>query len=107
MTANTISRIIVRLWRWSSTGNAAGRPNSCPVCQQRAVGRIVNINAEHIVMRSPNSGTPQIGVCDDISLRITVATERREQSIRRVEAPRPQFRRQHYLSKVFRRFQHR
>jgi Transposase domain (DUF772) len=54
-------------------------------------------NAEHIVMRSPNSGTPQIGLCDDISLRITMATERRDQCIRRLEAPRPQFRRQHCL----------
>jgi hypothetical protein len=24
------------------------------------------LNAEHIVMRSPNSGTPQIGLFDDI-----------------------------------------
>jgi hypothetical protein len=55
------------------------------------------LNAEHIVMRSPNCGTPQIGLCDDISLRITMATERRDQCIRRLEAPRPQFRRQHCL----------
>jgi hypothetical protein len=55
------------------------------------------LNAEHIVMRSPNSGTPQIGLCEDISLRITMATERRDQCIRRLEAPRPQFRRQHCL----------
>src|SRR4029077_19413027 len=54
-------------------------------------------NAEHIVMRSPNSGTPQIGLYDDISLRITMATERRDQCIRRLEAPRPQFQRQHCL----------
>jgi Transposase domain (DUF772) len=93
-------------------------------------------NAQHIVMRSPSSGTPQIGLCNDISLRITVATQRREQRVRRLESPRPQFRRQHCLqgfqlhrwispcvnlrrlhvcvtepqrnlSKVFRRFQHR
>jgi hypothetical protein len=55
------------------------------------------LNAEHIVMRSPNCGTPQIGLRDDISLRITMATERRDQCIRRLEAPRPQFRRQHCL----------
>jgi hypothetical protein len=101
----------------------------------RAAARKMS-NAEHIVMRSPNSGTPPFGLCNDISLRITVATERREQRIRRLEAPRPQFRRQHCLqgfqlhrwispcvnlrrlhvcvtepqrnlSKVFRRFQHR
>jgi hypothetical protein len=41
----------------------------------RAAARNI-LNAEHIVMRSPNSGTPQIGLCDDISLRITMATER-------------------------------
>jgi Transposase domain (DUF772) len=101
----------------------------------RAAARKMS-NAEHIVMRSPECGTPQLGPCNDISLRITVATERREQRIRRLEAARPQFRRQHrlqsfqlhrwispcinlrrlhvcmtepqrHLSKVFRRFQHR
>jgi hypothetical protein len=30
MIANTISRVIVHLSRWSSSGNAAARPNSCP-----------------------------------------------------------------------------
>ena len=30
MIANTISRIIVRGLHWSSTGNAAARPESCP-----------------------------------------------------------------------------
>jgi hypothetical protein len=62
----------------------------------RAAARKI-LNTEHIVMRSPNSGTPQICLCDDISLRITMATERRDQCIRRLEAPRPQLRRQHCL----------
>jgi hypothetical protein len=62
----------------------------------RAAARKMS-NAEHIVMRSPNSGTPQIALCNDISLRITIAIERREQRIRRLEAPRPQVRRQHRL----------
>jgi hypothetical protein len=30
MIANTISRIIMRVSRWSSTGNAAARPDRCP-----------------------------------------------------------------------------
>ena len=30
MSANTISRIIVSVSRWSSTGNPAARPDSCP-----------------------------------------------------------------------------
>jgi hypothetical protein len=30
MIANTISRIIARVLRWSSTGNAAARPDRCP-----------------------------------------------------------------------------
>jgi hypothetical protein len=30
MIANTVSRIIVRVLRWSSTGNAAARPERCP-----------------------------------------------------------------------------
>ena len=30
MIASTISRIIVRVSRWSSTGNPAARPDSCP-----------------------------------------------------------------------------
>jgi hypothetical protein len=30
MIASTISRIIARVSRWSSTGNAAARPDRCP-----------------------------------------------------------------------------
>jgi hypothetical protein len=30
MIASTISRIIARVWHWSSTGNAAARPDRSP-----------------------------------------------------------------------------
>jgi hypothetical protein len=57
MIANTISRIITRVLRWSSTGNAAARPESRPASQVT-----LQVSPKHSVRAALSNPSTRSGV---------------------------------------------
>ena len=66
MIANTISRIIVRVARWSSTGNAAARPERRP-----ASHLTLQVSPKHTVSAALSNPTTRSGVLNHKGLAHT------------------------------------